>query len=214
MITKIGPSCNKNYVLNYSFNSAIIEAILVMLEGYHSCEKNAGANEACDKKSYSYLIFQCIRQYQIPADHYFSSQKAVEKWNELTSENINDFPGFKDTFTCEKVKGNPVHYLKYTGSKKTGEPAEAKEGDSPIKFNDVFHYDHIVPVSLIFQTIIDLNDPDYDAVKEILEKMYVCRLLKEEDRKLSRTKGRTMDFRQVIRDLYAPKGIIIKDFHE
>ena len=192
--------------MEYIFNSAVINAIIALLNGYNNV-KNCEFEDTrtkIDIDSYTYLIGQCIRQYQVPENHYFTSEQARKLWDELTDDDICRFPG-KGSFKC-KVE---IDYDKYVGSRKTPEKSHAAKGDE-IKFNNVFHYDHMVPVSLISDKLCSLDRPTYDDIESILVNIYICRITKAEDRGMPYTKGRTLDFKQVYTEIYKTHKIIIE----
>lgn len=78
-------------------------------------------------------------------------------------------------------------------------------------FREMFHEDHVIPVSLIKEKLVDLNPMNEKEIKELLEKMHICVILKDEDRKISRTKDRPFDFEETINDIYSDAGIYLKE---
>lgn len=75
----------------------------------------------------------------------------------------------------------------------------------------MFHVDHIVPVKLILSELLNLKVINSLNVSNILQKMYLCRILKEEDRRIGRTSGRTLSYKNNIVNVYNIYGIIVKD---
>jgi hypothetical protein len=73
----------------------------------------------------------------------------------------------------------------------------------------MFHEDHVIPVSMIFAELKKSTDIKSDKIKCILDKMHLCIILKEEDRKIGRTKGRSMDFDKTISHVYKEAEICI-----
>ena len=56
--------------------------------------------------------------------------------------------------------------------------------------------------------MVSLPNPDEDSVKAVLEKIYICRILKSEDRALSIKYKRPFDLQEVI-SMYNAAGIEI-----
>ena len=60
---------------------------------------------------------------------------------------------------------------------------------SKIQYNDVFHDEHIIPLEMIINELKEIKKPDinedtYNQVRKILDKIYICKMLKSEDRDL------------------------------
>ena len=161
--------------------------------------------------SAGYLLGQIIRQYDIPIENYYISEAAEKKWNELSNENIWDYT-YRATIPC--TSKNPVSVKQYIGSNKEPIKDESKtfltEGQKFV-FRNIFHDDHIIPIKIIIQELFSLEELSYDKVEEVLNKMCICRILKEEDRNLSRTANRYFDFEQTYHEVYKPKNIILKN---
>ena len=54
---------------------------------------------------------------------------------------------------------------------------------------------------------------DYFSVKKILDKIYICKILKEEDYKIVNRSNRPSDYKQVLQSDYLNAGIKIKNFN-
>lgn len=111
---------------------------------------------------------------------------------------------YRDIVECDKLSGT-IKCNFYKGASKTGSPETLSKG-SKFVFRQVFHEDHIVPVSLIWEEMRD-NPMDKQSLKKLLDKMHICYLLKEEDRRIPTTKGRSLDFKVTIDKIYKPAGI-------
>lgn len=98
----------------------------------------------------------------------------------------------------------------YKGSQKNGQNVQIHPNDK-VCFNDMFHVDHIVPVKLIMDELLKLTQINSQNVSNILQKMYLCRMLKEEDRLLGRTAGRTLCYNNNINNIYKKRGICVID---
>lgn len=177
-------------------NEAIIDSILCLLKGYQ-----AEMTERT-KKSLKYLISQSIREYDIPSVNWHLSEKAHHRWNELSTEDIMEYH-YRDIVICDKLSEDKT-YLMYKGASKTGSPQTLSNG-SPFPFNNMFHEDHVIPVSLIFAEMVKMKTVSRKAIEELLNGMHICILLKEEDRDLGRTKGRSLNYETTKKNIY--KGI-------
>lgn len=158
----------------------------------------------------SYLLNQTIRQYQIAKSHYFISERAFELWNRISTDDI-----LKYTYRDKVVKNTEYEVAidKYKGSEKTpfAKSLSIKKGDCFI-YNDVFTDEHIVTVSNIIDELLDLPTYDYLSIIKILDKIYICKMLKCEDHIIRNRSNRSTDYREVIVHDYSDVGIKIKNF--
>lgn len=184
-----------------TINSTIVQTIISLLNGFNNPNNNL-ADISCLK----YLLGQAIRAYEIPDANIHVSVEASKTWNLLTTCNIRNF-GYREMFKCDRLL-KASNFTLYKGSSGTGSPELIKPND-PVCFNDMFHLDHIVPVAVIIEELQKLSCITAPAVTSILEKMHLCYLLKEEDRRIGRTKGRTIDYLNTIKNVYNTKGIFI-----
>ena len=83
------------------------------------------------------------------------------------------------------------------------------EKDGKIKYNNVFHNEHVIPIKVIIQKLQVCDLDDREAVKEILDKIHISRITKEEDKKLKPKSNRPCDYDTVVKDIYKPNGITI-----
>ena len=181
-------------------NEAIIESIQCLLKGYQA-EKDEET-----KKSLKYLISQSIREYDIPAGNWHLSEEAHRRWNELTTDDIKKYH-YRDEVNCDKLS-RTVTYNMYKGASKTGSLQTLSNG-STFPFNNMFHEDHVIPVSLIFGEMVKMKPVSRKAIEDLLNGIHICVLLKEEDRKreLGRTKGRCLDYKTTIKNVYEKNKI-------
>ena len=187
-------------------NEAIIKSIKILLEAFIA---NKAEDNEVDNGSLSYLLGQLIRQYDIPKEHRHISKNAQARWDLLnvTKGNIEDYH-YRNKVTCYPSK--PMCFEFYNGAKKKGESRTITKG-SHFLFREMFHEDHVIPVSLIKEKLVDLNPINEKEIKEWLEKMHICVILKEEDRKISRTKVRSFDFEETIINVYNKAGIFLDE---
>lgn len=183
-------------------NDAIIDAILCFLKEY----KNEAAKKQPDKddlEGLHYIIGQTIRQYIIPKRNFHLSKGAKDLWDKLSKDDIMKYH-YRDIVECDIASGT-IKCNSYKGASKTGKNLFLSRG-SKFVFREIFHEDHIVPVSLIWETMRD-NPMTKQSLKTLLDKMHICFLLKEEDRRIPTTKGRVLDYQKTINDTYTPAGI-------
>lgn len=187
-------------------NEAIIKSIKILLEAFIA---NKAEDNEVDNGSLSYLLGQLIRQYDIPKEHCHISNNAQALWDSLnvTIGNIEDYH-YKMKVTCNPSK--PMRVKFYKGAEKEGKLRTITKG-SHFEFRKVFHEDHVIPVSLIMKELVELNPINEKKIKELLEKMHICVILKDEDRNLRRTKGRSLDFGKTIETVYKEAGISLKE---
>lgn len=157
-----------------------------------------------------YLLGQTLRQYAVPEDHYFVSDEAYKLWLKIRTDSI-----FNYTYRDKIVKNNDdvVFIDKYKGSERKPyqENVQLSIGDSFI-FNDVFTDEHVVPINIIIKELISLQIYDYPSVKNILDKIYICKMLKGEDYRIAKRSKRSINYEEVINNDYIDAGIIIRNF--
>lgn len=194
------------------------EIIMELVKGCHYKDKT-GEYNCYIKSEYNgrdvsiwncnYLLNQVLRQISIPDENKLVSKAARKLWNEIDPEgnkNINDY------YYHEKIiatkSGAKIKI--YKGANKN--PTEEKvlnKGDSFI-FKDVFHLEHVVPISKIIDELIKLDEQEelnYETLNDVINKIYVCRMTKEEDRgiKAKYNRGDTLDYKEVIEKYYKSK---------
>lgn len=191
----------------------IFDIIINLLEGIKSNNTLVVNDAEGDKYKLcgcSYLLNQTIRQYEIPKDHYFISEKAFELWSKIRNDDILNY-----SYRNKVIKNTAdiVFIDKYSGSNKVpyAKDLELKKGDSFI-YNDVFIDEHIVTVHDVIDELLNLEKYDYFSIKQVLDKIYICKMLKDEDHKIVGKKKRSLDYREVIAFNYYDAGIILKDF--
>lgn len=185
-------------------NKAIIKALKALLPTYQKPSPTPACKE--DAKALRYLMGQIIRQYDIPKTHWHISEGAKLRWTMLNGGNIKDYH-YQDTVTCEKLH-TPITYELFIGAQKTGTQTTLSNG-SAFPFRQMFHEDHVIPVSLILDELAKLNYINETTIQGILNQMHLCVILKEEDRKIGRTKGRSLCFASTIQNTYTPAGVIL-----
>ena len=153
-----------------------------------------------------YLLGQIIRQYEIPEDHYYISYEAEKLWNQLSNDDIWKYC-YRAIVQCDT--NNNLIVKKYKNNEKIPRKQEIKHGDKFI-FRDVFHDEHIVPIKVIIENLLSLTDLTYENVEKILDKIYICRILKSEDRNIKQKSNRPFDFQKAKKEVYEPCDITLK----
>lgn len=179
-------------------NSAIIKSIKVLLNALKTLDDISGLR---------YLLGQTIRQYDVPQENHHVSIAANNLWNKLSQKPINDFH-YRDIVKCDNLNTEETVNT-YKGSSREVTKRVLKQNDQFV-FRDLFHEDHVIPVSFILKDLINLSIIDEESIKQCLEKMHICVLLKEEDRKIGRTRNRDNDYDQIICNVYNKAGIQLK----
>ena len=187
-------------------NKYVVESLMVLLKGYKAMYGDGShAKENPLKKDLSgivYLIGQTIRQYKPAPEKIHVSVKAYELWNRLTDNTSLDICDYDEKIECTNIpEGETVDCDQYSGSSNDSTKLALKRGET-FQFNNLFHSDHIVPVCLIRDELIAMETIEERAIIAVLDKMHIAKLLKGEDRSVGRTSGRTLDYKQVIRDIY------------
>ena len=154
-----------------------------------------------------YLLGQILRQYRLDANHIIVSKRADELWKEITGEESIHNHGYRDVIKSKVDR----KIIKYSGASKKGENAELKVGESFI-WNDIFHDEHVIPIADIIEHLISLDELNYGNVQNILNNIYMCRILKEENAGL--THKRPFSVVKAIEEVYNSKGIEILGWEE
>ena len=150
----------------------------------------------------AYLLGVIIRQYQVPVDHYFVSAEAKKIWDSITDENIFYY-AWQDQVEC---RSDGITVTEYTGNKKDGIDRPLKRGDK-VTFRRVFHDEHIVPVKAIVDWLCSLPKVGYDDIRKAFSSIYICKILKGEDKKLINKFNRPFDYRQALIENYQKANI-------
>lgn len=185
----------KNQVLDI-----IIPFILAAKDGQPISSENGMVPQMGGTK---YLLGQMIRQLSIPKDHFFISKKAEALWKQISTKDILDYY-YRETVLCENEQELIVKC--YKNNSKVFSELRVKAGDCFI-YRDVFHDEHMIPVNDIIEKLLAIDTPNYTNVSDVLNLIYICKMLKEEDRVLYPKYHRPSDINQIMKDVYAPAGI-------
>lgn len=187
-----------------------LDIIINYLDGIKSDNILKGSSHQYHLNGCKYLLNQTIRQLELPDNHILISEKAQSKWNSITAENIKDYYYQK---VVTKTTDDDVVVDKYKGSvKKAYETTSLKKGDR-FHYRDVFIDEHIVPVSDIIDALLLLPDHhDYNSVLEILDKIYICKMLKEESFNLKSYNRGSLDYKTILNTHYTNANIKVIGF--
>jgi hypothetical protein len=189
-------------------NDAIIASIIILIKEYKALLSLSTSNNR-DIRSLRYLLNQSIREYDIPLSNWHISQEALKLWKELTTADIKNYH-YRDVVVCDNLS-QPCSIGMFKGANKEGEERELFPHDSFL-FNELFHEDHVIPVSMILEEIVKLKTINKKTIIGKLNMMHICIILKEEDRKIGRTGNRSINFNQVIKDVYNKKDIKLANY--
>lgn len=139
------------------------------------------------------LLNKAIRRWDVPAENYYASEKALKLWKNFSCEksNNNIYDTYEDFSIVALNDINSVGFYK-GGFKNPDHTKSIKKGTSH-RFNDIFHIEHIIPVSKLENRLIETyknngNKISDEEIFSIINEQSVARILKEEDKKLPRTK--------------------------
>ncbi len=164
-----------------------------------------------------YLLGQAVRNLWNQKNHRCVSKKALDLWNSLNiGKPIFDY-AYQDPIYYKNL--TPVHIKLYKGASNTpyfeGNIQCLKKNDH-FKFREAFHIDHIVPINIILEQLLELDlsldkETLYNKLNFIVDKIYVCFILKEEDRKLNKiSKSKRSDnYLEVLKNDYKKAEIEI-----
>lgn len=191
-------------------NNQVIDIIIAFISAMNSKE-NAVVSYYNDKsyKIYSpkYLLGQIIRQYAVQTKHFYLSASAQSLWSKISQDDIWGY-SYRDYVKCENEQSVTIY--EYRGNEsKPFSIRDIAAGDGFV-FNNVFHDEHMIPVNTIIDELTKLKKPDYDNVIEILDSIYICRILKSEDKLIPRKWKRPFDITAVF-EMYNEAGITITE---
>jgi len=148
-----------------------------------------------------YILNQILRQISIPQENFLISEQAYDLWREITDEPIEKY-SYRERI---KVKYDGAEVFEYKGlSKNPYLKRTLSKGDSFI-YNDVFHNEHIIPIKIIIEELLKLHTKhklNYKNIIPIFNNIYICRMLKSEDRNIKIKYKRYMSKDEIISTIY------------
>lgn len=169
-----------------------------------------------------YILGQSVRQLWNRKGHRCVSKEASELWDKLkVGDSIFKYSYQKPIYYKNE---EPVHVKGYVGARSTPDWEEdikfSKEGDR-FRFRSVFHIEHIVPIGIILKELLSIDlskskEEVYAKLDEILDKIYVCYMTKEEDRNLNKVAktNRSDNYLEVINTVYKTARIEIAEWEK
>ena len=180
-------------------NDYLIEIIINALNG----QKKFGNNPS----SFGYLMAQTIRQYIIPNKNWHLSNAAYNLWNSITNEDIKRYH-YRQVIHCSLANGSQ-NAIFYSGASGSGVKKAILNNDR-IVYNSVFISEHVIPINEIITQIMQLSIVNKQSIRNILDTMHVCRMLKEEDRRIINKSKRGKNFSHIVSTIYNSAGITLK----
>ena len=101
----------------------------------------------------------------------------------------------------------------YTGNKIESTAEKLVKGIN-FPFNNVFHDEHVIPIRMIISQLLALDSFTYENVELILSQMYICKILKTEDRQIKQKSIRPSCLIDAINSCYIPVGINVVNWEE
>ena len=148
-----------------------------------------------------YLLGQVLRQYDVPKERNYVSNKAKELWTKLgIKEDINDFY-YKEKLNCNCEN---IIVKCYKGASSEGKEIKVSL-NTKLEYREVFHNEHIIPIDMIrneIETLADQNNLTDEKIEEILNKICICRITKEEDRNIRNRYNRSLDLKNCYLEVY------------
>ena len=158
-----------------------------------------------------YLLGQTLRQIVLPKSNVYISHKADVLWKKLRLDTKDEI--FDYVWQMKVTNENPcsIEVETYKGASKSPERRILDKGDY-FNFRQVFHDEHIVSMKMIIDKLVNLEEPNYENVMEILRNISICRMLKSEDRKINEKYKRPFSTKSVIEEIYLKYWIYLKDY--
>lgn len=155
-----------------------------------------------------YILNQTLRQMTLPDDNIYISNKAYELWQKISPKNYDIREvNYKQKVICENDE--PIKVKVYKGSNSTPEKEELTlQKGVEFVYNDVFHEDHIIPVSQIIKKLCELekaNKLTNENILKILNSITICKMLKSEDRDIHERSKRPQSTDEIIDRIYGSK---------
>ena len=198
-----------------------IDIIITFLKNWHSYNENGtnyeylGATtdkynaESINLWAPRYLLGQILRQ--IPVTKKYVSDAAQELWDQLTDEDIWKY-NYQDKVQVP-VKNQKTIVNRYSGASNN---ALVESVGKDFIFREVFHDEHIIPIAVIIDELLKLKDGKItpENIAKIIDKICICRITKEEDRKIKPRYKRSSDLSEAYETAYKPNKVKITSLEE
>lgn len=179
-------------------NIAVVESLLPLINMYKMVKDNPGTN-------YKYLINSIIRYYIVKEENIHCSEAFLETWKSITDKEVYGF--FQERITC---KYDNVNVRKFKGSSNAYTDVVLNKGDK-ITWNKVFHYEHVTTVHDTMNALLEVENLTVEKAIEILDTIHICRITKEEDKRINNLGGcknhREGSYEDIVKNVYERAGI-------
>lgn len=175
-------------------NAPLVEMIKQALIGRVNCQR--------PKKSqgvgYNYILNQSVRQYVVPEENIHVTVAAQELWNMLFLNSPEPKPDIRVYAYQDRIyPSNDVLAVDtYNGNAKNKRIKRNVVKGEPIEFNKLFIEEHTTPIADMAKALLyrleasPKKELSSSEIVEILDKMHVTKMLKDENIKISLSKGR------------------------
>lgn len=175
-----------------NIDNEVLDFIIYLVERVKT-NKRTGKIERCKLKDWdvnnsaNYLLSQVIRQLKVSNENMYVSKSALIEWNKLT--NNSGVEGLRKVQFRDKITTcGEGYYELFSGSKMSGELKKLNVGEKFV-FNDIFHEEHIIPVSVIVDDLFQLYSDGKltrESVEKTIKKISICIMLKTENADLNK----------------------------
>lgn len=195
-------------------NSVIVQFIIELIEASRSTKNhsdNLDVEVDGNLLSFSnanYLLSQIIRQYRIPEENLYISQGAYDLWKMISEPGDSIWKyEYQDQFP---YRTQNMQIGLYRGNEKKPYAVHDMSIPGKLTFNKIFHDEHVTDIKSIIKELHSLNQPvSSKEVVEILNKITIATILKEEDKRISKKSGRGCDAAHIINEVYGAAGITL-----
>lgn len=194
--------------MDHTYNFIAIDNIVSLIRIIQ--QKESKYPYTIDHGGAKYLLNQTIRQLWLPTSRMYLSIEADKLFKKLGYKDEDIFLHFYRMKITNKNEEVVTVSLYKGASSKPHDEKSLKIGESFL-LREVFHDDHIIPITHVIEKLLMVNEPNRENVFVILKDISICRMLKDEDRRLSRTR-RPYDEKFIIENLYYEKDIRIKNY--
>lgn len=187
----------------------VIDILIPFIEAVRGKNDFVSEDEKYRMGGARYILGQMVRQIWIPKDHFYISTGAKELWSKISNKSIRKYH-YQDQVICENEE--PVSVKSCVGSSRTFDEDSKKVlvKGVPFKYRDVFHDEHMIPVSDTIERLCALESLNYENVGKILDNIYICKILKTEDKVLRPRYHRPEFLDDVIKNVYEKNGITVQ----
>lgn len=184
---------------------SVLDLLYVLLQGAQDgwkLQENFNG-KTIELSNLAYLLNQILRQIKVPQERYLYSVEAKKLWFELTDEKMENH-NYNSVVHCRQDL-QPIILNSYSGGSSKPQKITLK-GGSCFRYREIFHDEHIIPISTILHKLseLDLSNKENALwnISRLLDKVYICRMLKDEDRSIYAKYKRPFDIIDVVENVY------------